>query len=120
MENPAPEYDDEFDYVQVDDDMNDVSQTDIMALTEAMGAQAKQGKPVFERKQVPKALRKGGYANSVLTNHQLSTGGSSQPLAHSPVKTLKTGTISDAQSQLQGISPLQIGKAVPEKKNISA
>lgn len=104
--------------------MNDVSQTDIMALTEAMGAQAKQGKPVYERKQVPKqgpnALRKGGYANSVLTNHQLSTGSSSQPLAHSPVKTLKTGTVSDQQSQFQGISPLQIGKAVPIKKNISA
>lgn len=56
MDNP-PEYDDndEFDYVQVDDDnLNDVSQTDIMALTQAMGEKAKQGKPVYERKQVKK------------------------------------------------------------------
>lgn len=52
MDQPPAEYDDndEFDYVQVDDDLNDVSQTDIMALTQAMGAQAKQGKPVYERK----------------------------------------------------------------------
>jgi len=52
MENPVDlEDNDEFDYVQVDDDnLNDVSQSDIMALTQAMGAQAKEGKPVFERR----------------------------------------------------------------------
>ena len=81
MENPVDlEDNDEFDYVQVDDDnMNDVSQSDIMALTQAMGAQAKEGKPVFERKP----SRKQGYHNSVLTdNNQLGAG--LRPFAQSP------------------------------------
>jgi len=69
MENPINyEDNDEFDYVQVDDDtMNDVSQSDIMELTEAMGAQAKAGRPVYERKPAKGEL--GVYANSVLTGN---------------------------------------------------
>lgn len=112
MDNPNEyeEDNDEFDYVQVDDDnnMNDVSQSDIMALTQAMGDQAKEGKPVYERKPTQKsAMRKGGYANSVLTNHLAGTGGiSNQPLTQSPQKVAKIGPNSDQQSQLQGISPL--------------
>ena len=68
MDHPIEyEDNDEFDYVQVDDDiMNDVSQSDIMELTRAMGAQAKDGKPVYERKSVDK----GGFANSVLTGNE--------------------------------------------------
>lgn len=89
-----------------------------------MGAQAKEGKPVFERKPGASALRKGGYANSVLTSDLQSTGNSSQPLAHSPVKGIvrqQTGAASDAHSQLQTISPLQVGKgAGAAKKNTSA
>ena len=75
MDNPIDyEDNDEFDYVQVDDDtMNDVSQSDIMELTQAMGAQAKAGRPVFERKPVQKAsangARIGGFANSMLTGN---------------------------------------------------
>lgn len=99
MDHPIDyEDNDEFDYVQVDDDtMNDVSQSDIMELTQAMGNQAKEGRTVYERKPTQKnGLRKGGFANSVLTGNQPGTGMSSQPLTSSPIKkTLKTGTISD-------------------------
>lgn len=120
MENPINyEDNDEFDYVQVDDDtMNDVSQSDIMELTEAMGAQAKAGRPVYERKPAKGEL--GVYANSVLTGNQPGTGMSGQALG-SPIKaTLKVGAGSDQQSQLQGVSPLQVGKNGQLKKNTSA
>lgn len=72
MDHPIEyEDNDEFDYVQVDDDiMNDVSQSDIMELTRAMGAQAKEGKPVYERK----SIEKGGFANSVLTGNDPVSG----------------------------------------------
>jgi len=99
MDHPIDyEDNDEFDYVQVDDDtMNDVSQSDIMELHQALGNQAKEGRTVYERKPVQKGLRgKGGYANSVLTGNQPGTGMSSQPLTSSPIKkTLKTGNTSD-------------------------
>jgi hypothetical protein len=102
MDNPIDyEDNDEFDYVQVDDDtMNDVSQSDIMELTQAMGNQSKEGRTLYERKPVQKTsangLRQGGFANSVLTGNQPGTGMSSQPLTSSPIKkTLKTGTVSD-------------------------
>ena len=122
MDNPIEyEDNDEFDYVQVDDEtMNDVSQSDIMELTEAMGAQPKDGRPVYERKPVQRASgKRGGYANSVLTGNQPGSG--SQPLTSSPVKaTLKAGAASDQQSQRQGVSPLQVGKNAQLKKNTSA
>lgn len=127
MDNPIDyEDNDEFDYVQVDDDtMNDVSQSDIMELTQAMGNQSKEGRTLYERKPVQKTsangLRQGGFANSVLTGNQPGTGMSSQPLTSSPIKkTLKTGTVSDQQSQLQTVSPLQVGKNTSLKKNTSA
>ncbi len=59
---------DEFEYIEMNDDnINDISQTEIAKITQAMSAQADQGKPVFERKQVPNSIAsKQEYAKSAL------------------------------------------------------
>ena len=96
----------EYDYFYQNNESMNMSNNEIAKITQAMGEQAEQGKPVFEKKQNATQEEYSKSAVYGLTKQAAGVMSGNQLLAASPDKNHIKITRSDNESMGMGISPI--------------